>query len=52
MGLPFVTFAAQPNGNIFLSDEQSIIGGMRGMTADTIARFYRLAQAFVFGIIN
>ena len=52
MGFPFVTFAAQIDGNIFLINQQDIVSRMGGMTAAAIARFYRLAQPLVFGVVN
>jgi len=50
VGLPFVAFAAQINGNVFLGHQQNIVGGMRRMTAGTVALFNRFTQVFIFGI--
>jgi len=50
VGLPFVAFAAQINGNVFLGYQQHIVGRMRRMAGDTVALFNRFTQAFIFGI--
>ena len=52
MGFPFVTLPAKVDGDILLGNQQHIVGGMGGMTGAAITFFHRLAQAFVFGIVN